>query len=101
MMDRCESLTAEFHDINESCALFRRAFPIAPTVHIGYGFTIFIFTLYPPEGSEAIRKMTEDMKGGNGENCTLFDFDRIDAGFETCCSLIFVRFHFSYILLLL
>lgn len=60
MNPRQANYTAEYN------IFMRRIFSFAPAVHIRYGFIIFIFTSYPLLGSEAIREMTEDMKGGNG-----------------------------------
>lgn len=53
--------------------------------HIRYGIIIFVFTSYPLWARKRYVKWRKKWRAVMGENCTLFDFDRLDGGFRSRC----------------
>lgn len=60
-------------------------FSRAPSVHIRYGFIIFVIPSFPSWARKRYVKWRKIWRAVMGENCALFDFDRLDGGFGSLC----------------
>lgn len=79
-------LAGEFHGLRLSYSADVFRFNI---VHIftrlRYASIIFVFTSYPLRSRKRYVKWRKIWRAVMGENCTLFDFDRLDGIFKTYC----------------